>query len=136
MEHYPDLGLSCASHDLRYCRAVYGLLPLGFPHGLEAPAHARGFLLFVVGEIRRSPRRLAPEVLETAERAGGHAKGGAGALHAATWKTAAISNVAVAFRRILGTAALVLPIQIERHWRDNAASTLRVALHRQDRISS
>src|SRR5262245_55039838 len=35
------------------------------------------------------------------------------ALHAATWKTAAISNVAVAFRRILGTAALVLRIQID-----------------------
>src|SRR5262249_28331652 len=52
-------------------------------------------------------------------------QGQGGALHAATWKTAAISNVAVAFRRILGIAALVLPIQIERHWRDNAASTLR-----------
>jgi hypothetical protein len=44
-------------------------------------------------------------------------------LHAATWKTAAIGNVAVAFRRILGIAALVLPIQIERHWQDIAAST-------------
>src|SRR6516164_5024110 len=29
-----------------------------------------------------------------------------GALHAATWKTAAISHVAVAFRRIFGIAAL------------------------------
>jgi hypothetical protein len=44
-------------------------------------------------------------------------------LHAATWKTAAISKVAVAFRRILGVAALVLPIQIEHRWQDIAAST-------------
>jgi hypothetical protein len=35
------------------------------------------------------------------------------ASHAATLKTAAMSNVEVAFGRILGIAALVLPIQIE-----------------------
>jgi hypothetical protein len=40
-----------------------------------------------------------------------------------TWKAAAISNGALAFRRILRTGARVLPIQIEHHWRDNAAST-------------
>src|SRR5262249_20275331 len=28
-----------------------------------------------------------------------------------------------AFRKTLGIVALVLPIQIERHWRDNTAST-------------
>src|SRR5258705_3719057 len=46
------------------------------------------------------------------------------------WSAAIASELPVrslkcglAFRRILGTGAPVLPIQIEHHWRDSAAST-------------
>src|ERR1700745_754472 len=82
-----------------------------------APFHAsifpEGWLWEDRGKMQTRPRYLDAHRARRARQRPG--QGRRGALHAATWKTVAISNVAVAFRKTLGSDAPVPPIQIERH---------------------
>jgi hypothetical protein len=94
----------------------------GFGAGLF-PTSSQGRRFPDGAEVSMRPRRVWPRLRGLSFAACRPRRGRRGALHAATWKTAAISNVAVAFRRILRIAALVLPIQIVHHWQDIAAST-------------